>query len=83
MFFPSIILFIFVSEINQNDRFIGTAIYNVLRENQPLKLLNESRIRKIYRGKDYPFVGLKWEATPCLPQEPHYFNSGSSQNENK
>ena len=29
--------------------------------------------------KDYPFVGLKWETTPCLPQEPHYFNSGSSQ----
>ena len=41
VFFSSITLFIYVSEINQNDRFIGTTIYNVLRENQPLKLLNE------------------------------------------
>lgn len=41
---------------------------------------NKNRIKKkIWRGKDYPFVGLKWEITPCLPQEPHYFNSGSSQ----
>ena len=28
VFFSSITLFIYVSEINQNDRFIGTAIYN-------------------------------------------------------
>lgn len=26
-------------------------------------------------------MGLKWEITPCLPQEPHCFNSGSSQKE--
>ena len=25
-------------------------------------------------------MGLKWERTPCLPQEPHCFNGGSSQN---
>jgi hypothetical protein len=24
-------------------------------------------------------VGIKWEVTPCLPQEPHCFNRGSSQ----
>lgn len=24
-------------------------------------------------------MGLKWEVTPSLPQEPHYFSGGSSQ----
>ena len=27
-------------------------------------------------------MGLKWEVTPSLPQEPHYFSGGSSQNGN-
>ena len=59
MFFPSIILFIYVSEKNQNDRFIGTAIYNVLWVNQPLKLLDESRIRKNIEREGLSLCGLK------------------------
>ena len=59
MFFPSIILFIYVSEKNQNDRFISTAIYNVLWVNQPLKLLDENRIRKNIEREELSLCGLK------------------------
>lgn len=44
---------------NQNDRFIGTAIYNVLWVNQPLKLLDESRIRKNIEREGLSLCGLK------------------------
>ena len=33
----------------------------------------------IEKGKVCPFIDLKCEITPILPQEPHYFSGGSSQ----
>ena len=50
-----------------------------MREHQPSKWLDEN----IVKWKDYPFAGLKWEVAPCLPQEPHCFSGGSSQNKDK